>query len=124
MVVVRRSRLPRCKPAATLWLPVIGHLARPAFRLHGGRRTPPPRSCTVAQSNKCRRASGSTDPPAGVRIRRLRNIGRKGGSDVLCNGLELWHLLIVAVVLVALSGSEKLPDLARMRGKSMRILKV
>ncbi|WP_329166348.1 twin-arginine translocase TatA/TatE family subunit [Streptomyces sp. NBC_01717] len=39
------------------------------------------------------------------------------------NGLEPWHLLIVAVALVALSGSEKLPDLARMRGRSKRILK-
>ncbi|MFE7392248.1 Sec-independent protein translocase subunit TatA [Streptomyces sp. NPDC057582] len=42
---------------------------------------------------------------------------------MLRNGLEPWHLLIVAAVLIALSGSKKLPDTARALGKSLRILK-
>ncbi|MFF2501981.1 Sec-independent protein translocase subunit TatA [Streptomyces sp. NPDC058067] len=39
------------------------------------------------------------------------------------NGLEPWHLLIVAIVFIVLFGSKKLPDTARALGKSMRILK-
>ncbi|MGW7519934.1 Sec-independent protein translocase subunit TatA [Streptomyces sp. NPDC054796] len=42
---------------------------------------------------------------------------------MLRNGLEPWHLLIVAVVVIVLFGSKKLPDAARSLGKSMRILK-
>ncbi|MER6530623.1 Sec-independent protein translocase subunit TatA [Streptomyces sp. NPDC001508] len=42
---------------------------------------------------------------------------------MLRNGLEPWHLLIVAVVIILLFGSKKLPDAARGLGKSMRILK-
>ncbi|MFF1650645.1 Sec-independent protein translocase subunit TatA [Streptomyces sp. NPDC058240] len=42
---------------------------------------------------------------------------------MLRNGLEPWHLLIVAIVVIALFGSKKLPDTARALGKSMRILK-
>ncbi|MFI6950383.1 Sec-independent protein translocase subunit TatA [Streptomyces sp. NPDC050422] len=42
---------------------------------------------------------------------------------MLRNGLEPWHLLIVAIVVVMLFGSKKLPDTARALGKSMRILK-
>jgi sec-independent protein translocase protein TatA len=42
---------------------------------------------------------------------------------VLRNGLEPWHLLIVAIVVIVLFGSKKLPDTARALGKSMRILK-
>ncbi|MFZ4284192.1 Sec-independent protein translocase subunit TatA [Streptomyces rhizosphaericola] len=42
---------------------------------------------------------------------------------MLRNGLEPWHLLILAVVVVVLFGSKKLPDTARALGKSMRILK-
>ncbi|MGW7408125.1 Sec-independent protein translocase subunit TatA [Streptomyces sp. NPDC054833] len=42
---------------------------------------------------------------------------------MLRNGLEPWHLLIVAVVFIVLFGSRKLPDTARAPGKSMRILK-
>jgi sec-independent protein translocase protein TatA len=42
---------------------------------------------------------------------------------VLRNGLEPWHLLIVAIVFLVLFGSRKLPDTARALGKSMRILK-
>jgi sec-independent protein translocase protein TatA len=42
---------------------------------------------------------------------------------MLRNGLEPWHLLIVAVVIILLFGSKKLPDTARALGKSMRILK-
>ncbi|MFE5097513.1 Sec-independent protein translocase subunit TatA [Streptomyces sp. NPDC056638] len=42
---------------------------------------------------------------------------------MLRNGLEPWHLLIVAIVVIALFGSKKPPDMARALGKSMRILK-
>jgi sec-independent protein translocase protein TatA len=42
---------------------------------------------------------------------------------VLRNGLEPWHLLIVAIVVIVLFGSKKLPDTARSLGRSMRILK-
>jgi len=42
---------------------------------------------------------------------------------VLRNGLEPWHLLIVAIVVIVLFGSKKLPDTARALGRSMRILK-
>ncbi|WNI20643.1 Sec-independent protein translocase subunit TatA [Streptomyces sp. ITFR-16] len=42
---------------------------------------------------------------------------------MLRNGLEPWHLLIVAIVVLVLFGSKKLPDTARALGKSMRILK-
>ncbi|MET7452018.1 Sec-independent protein translocase subunit TatA [Streptomyces sp. NPDC005574] len=42
---------------------------------------------------------------------------------MLRNGLEPWHLLIVAIVVVVLFGSKKLPDTARALGRSMRILK-
>jgi sec-independent protein translocase protein TatA len=34
-----------------------------------------------------------------------------------------WKILIVAVVLIVLFGSKKLPDAARSLGRSMRILK-
>lgn len=42
---------------------------------------------------------------------------------MLRNGLEPWHLLLVAIVIILLFGSKKLPDAARGLGKSMRILK-
>ncbi|WP_329612277.1 Sec-independent protein translocase subunit TatA [Streptomyces brevispora] len=42
---------------------------------------------------------------------------------MLRNGLEPWHLLVVAIVIIMLFGSKKLPDAARGLGKSMRILK-
>ncbi|MFK0169589.1 Sec-independent protein translocase subunit TatA [Streptomyces sp. NPDC090306] len=42
---------------------------------------------------------------------------------MLRNGLEPWHLLIVAIVVIVLFGAKKLPDTARALGKSMRILK-
>ncbi|MQY38532.1 Sec-independent protein translocase protein TatA [Streptomyces sp. RB17] len=42
---------------------------------------------------------------------------------MLRNGLEPWHLLIVAIVFLVLFGSRRLPDTARALGKSMRILK-
>ncbi|WRZ86925.1 Sec-independent protein translocase subunit TatA [Streptomyces sp. NBC_01022] len=42
---------------------------------------------------------------------------------MLRNGLEPWHLLVVAIVVLMLFGSKKLPDTARALGKSMRILK-
>ncbi|MEU9399384.1 Sec-independent protein translocase subunit TatA [Streptomyces sp. SID4985] len=42
---------------------------------------------------------------------------------MLRNGLEPWHLLVVAIVFIVLFGSRKLPDTARALGKSLRILK-
>ncbi|ARF58383.1 Sec-independent protein translocase subunit TatA [Streptomyces gilvosporeus] len=42
---------------------------------------------------------------------------------MLRNGLEPWHLLVVAIVVILLFGSKKLPDTARALGKSLRILK-
>ncbi|MFF7168465.1 Sec-independent protein translocase subunit TatA [Streptomyces pseudovenezuelae] len=42
---------------------------------------------------------------------------------MLRNGLEPWHLLIVAIMIILLFGSKKLPEVARGLGKSMRILK-
>ncbi|MFE9449962.1 Sec-independent protein translocase subunit TatA [Streptomyces sp. NPDC006739] len=42
---------------------------------------------------------------------------------MLRNGLEPWHLLVLAIVIIVLFGSKKLPDSARALGKSMRILK-
>ncbi|MEV5977175.1 Sec-independent protein translocase subunit TatA [Streptomyces sp. NPDC052114] len=39
------------------------------------------------------------------------------------NALEPWHLLIVAIVVLAVFGSKRLPDTARSLGKSLRILK-
>jgi sec-independent protein translocase protein TatA len=42
---------------------------------------------------------------------------------MLRNGLEPWHIALVALVCVLLFGSKKLPEAARGLGKSMRILK-
>jgi sec-independent protein translocase protein TatA len=42
---------------------------------------------------------------------------------MLRNGLEPWHLLVVAIVVILMFGSKKLPDTARALGKSIRILK-
>lgn len=42
---------------------------------------------------------------------------------MLRNGLEPWHLILVALVCILLFGSKKLPEAARGLGKSMRILK-
>jgi sec-independent protein translocase protein TatA len=42
---------------------------------------------------------------------------------MLRNGLEPWHLALVALICVLLFGSKKLPEAARGLGKSMRILK-
>ncbi|MBM7442239.1 Sec-independent protein translocase subunit TatA [Streptomyces sp. HB132] len=42
---------------------------------------------------------------------------------MLRNGLEPWHLLILAIVVIVLFGSKKLPDSARALGQSLRILK-
>lgn len=47
----------------------------------------------------------------------------KGGAKMFRNGLEPWHLLIVAIVVIVLFGSKKLPDTARSLGRSLRILK-
>ncbi|WP_059008525.1 Sec-independent protein translocase subunit TatA [Streptomyces specialis] len=37
--------------------------------------------------------------------------------------LSAWHILLVALVVVVVFGSKRLPDTARALGKSMRILK-
>ncbi|RYJ31484.1 twin-arginine translocation protein TatA [Streptomyces sp. L-9-10] len=37
--------------------------------------------------------------------------------------MEPWHLLIVAIVIIVLFGSKRLPDAARSVGKSLRILR-
>jgi sec-independent protein translocase protein TatA len=42
---------------------------------------------------------------------------------MLRNGLEPWHLLIVAIVIILLFGSNKLPEAARGLGRSLRVLK-
>ncbi|MDJ0346122.1 Sec-independent protein translocase subunit TatA [Streptomyces sp. H10-C2] len=42
---------------------------------------------------------------------------------MLHNGMQPWHLLVLALVVILLFGSKKLPDTARALGKSMRILK-
>ena len=42
---------------------------------------------------------------------------------LLRNGLQPWHLLVVAVVVILVFGSKRLPDTARSLGKSLRILK-
>lgn len=42
---------------------------------------------------------------------------------MLRNGLEPWHLLVLAIVVIVLFGSKKLPDSARALGQSLRILK-
>jgi sec-independent protein translocase protein TatA len=42
---------------------------------------------------------------------------------MLRNGLEPWHLIVVAIVVILIFGSKKLPEAARGLGKSMRILK-
>lgn len=41
----------------------------------------------------------------------------------LRNGVEPWHLLVVALVVLLVFGSKKLPDTARALGRSLRILK-
>jgi sec-independent protein translocase protein TatA len=55
------------------------------------------------------------DDPARSQRRRTGMIGDLFDSP--------WKILIVAVVLIVLFGSKKLPDAARSLGKSMRILK-
>lgn len=42
---------------------------------------------------------------------------------MLRNGLEPWHLVIVAIVVFMLFGAKRMPDTARALGKSLRILK-
>ncbi|MEU9318269.1 Sec-independent protein translocase subunit TatA [Streptomyces sp. NPDC048295] len=42
---------------------------------------------------------------------------------MFANALHPWHLLLVAIVIILVFGSKKLPDAARGLGKSMRILK-
>ncbi|GHI88934.1 hypothetical protein Sxan_62980 [Streptomyces xanthophaeus] len=47
----------------------------------------------------------------------------KGGTPMLRNAVQPWHLLILLVVCLLVFGSKKLPDMARSLGRSMRILK-
>jgi sec-independent protein translocase protein TatA len=48
----------------------------------------------------------------------------RSGSTLLCVGeLSLWHWAIVAVVVLLLFGSQRLPDAARGVGRSVRILR-
>jgi sec-independent protein translocase protein TatA len=42
---------------------------------------------------------------------------------MLARAFEGWHLVIIAVVVLILFGSKKLPDAARSFGRSLRILK-
>ncbi|MDQ0693739.1 TatA/E family protein of Tat protein translocase [Streptomyces sp. W4I9-2] len=53
----------------------------------------------------------------------LSRNGERDGTRMLRNGLEPWHLLILAVIVIVVFGSKKLPDTARALGKSLRILK-
>jgi sec-independent protein translocase protein TatA len=63
-----------------------------------------------------RRHRSADRPEAGAHV-------PEGGNPMLRNGLEPWHLLIVAIVVIMMFGAKKLPDTARALGKSMRILK-
>nr|WP_202508264.1 Sec-independent protein translocase subunit TatA [Streptomyces sp. SID1046] len=47
----------------------------------------------------------------------------KGGTPVLRNAVQPWHLIVVLVVCLLVFGSKRLPDMARSLGRSMRILK-
>jgi sec-independent protein translocase protein TatA len=38
-------------------------------------------------------------------------------------GLKPWHIIVIAIVVVVIFGSKRLPDAARSLGRSMRILK-
>ncbi|RII20464.1 twin arginine translocase protein A [Streptomyces sp. YIM 130001] len=42
---------------------------------------------------------------------------------MLRNMVTPWHLLILALVVIVVFGSKRLPDTARSLGKSLRILK-
>jgi len=42
---------------------------------------------------------------------------------MLARAFEGWHLVIIAIVVLILFGSKKLPDAARSFGRSLRILK-
>ncbi len=39
------------------------------------------------------------------------------------NGLQFWHIIVLLVVVLVLFGANRLPDVARSVGKSMKILK-
>lgn len=39
------------------------------------------------------------------------------------NGLQFWHIVVLLLVVLVLFGANKLPDVARSVGKSMKILK-
>ena len=41
----------------------------------------------------------------------------------MLKNLEGWHIIIIAIVFIALFGYKKLPDAARSIGRSMRIFK-
>jgi sec-independent protein translocase protein TatA len=39
------------------------------------------------------------------------------------NGLQFWHIVVLLLVVLLLFGANKLPDVAKSVGKSMKILK-
>ncbi len=41
----------------------------------------------------------------------------------MLKGLEGWHIVILALLLIALFGAKRLPDAARSLGRSMRVFK-
>lgn len=41
----------------------------------------------------------------------------------MLGAMEPWHLIIIAVVLMALFGAKRLPDTARSVGQSLRIMR-
>src|SRR5580692_6562013 len=86
----------------------------------------------------CRRQRGSgPGSEARAPARALHGFGRPGAprlwmteattlrrTDMIGDLFDSpWKILIVAVVLIVLFGSKKLPDAARSLGRSMRILK-
>jgi sec-independent protein translocase protein TatA len=38
-------------------------------------------------------------------------------------GLQAWHIIVLAIVIIVLFGAKRLPDAARSLGRSMRIIK-
>ncbi len=87
----------------------------PARRLRGLRARSPPAVFESPQAgSRCR---------AGRRGRTQEGPEEREDPVMFRNGLEPWHLLVVAIVVIVLFGSRKLPDTARALGRSMRILK-
>ena len=80
----------------------------------------------VALSAVARSVSGDHPAPQGLRVDSpgRTSPARITRTDIMANLFDSpWKVLLVAVVLIVLFGSKKLPDAARSLGKSMRILK-